>query len=506
MLRKYLKYSSLFAVVFMFTACQKFLSELPTKGTNQPITTIEQLDGLLDGLGGSSMSWQEVGNLTMGYSTDDTWVPAEIVLRYPVRVPILNLHFYTFDINEIPAQPTDRFWANQYALIYRANLILENVDKVDGDLSHKARVKAEAHFLRAYTMWVLANYYCLPYAPQNMQEPGLPRRLSTSLEENVTRMTLAQTYEQIDRDIAEALKIDQIEHRLNWRANRASINAFLSRYYMHRGEFDKAIAAADFALANKGVAKLRDYNTLADGLRSVFAASGSVPADTIQWSEMYTYSVTQIVQWEEHFYVRMAINPSSWHMPSPELVNLFDKENDMRYKWFMRPNGNRSISVPDIPAYRYIIFANGGAGVWSGPTIQEVMLNKAESMLRKSSPDIAGALAVVNELRRHRIAPGASDIQLTATNRDEALIKVLEERRRELPFGHRWWDIRRFSVTETTVDKVSITRTFHPIVNGVVDFTRTQTYTLPAGSRRYAVPINRLDIDASQGQLRQNTY
>jgi len=213
-----------------------------------------------------------------------------------------------------------------------------------------------------------------------------------------------------------------------------------------------------------------------------------------------------MVQWEEHFYVRFAVNPTSWFMPSPELVALYDKENDMRYKWFMRPNGNRSISVPDIPAYRYIIFANGGAGVWSGPTIQEVMLNKAESLLRKSGTDVNGALAVVNELRRHRIAPGAPDIQLTAANRDEALIKVLEERRRELPFGHRWWDIRRFSVTETTVDKVSIIRTFHPIVNGVVDFTQTKTYTLPAGSRRYAVPINKFDIDASQGRLKQNTY
>ncbi len=84
---------------------------------------------------------------------------------------------------------------------------------------------------------------------------------------------------------------------------------------------------------------------------------------------------------------------------------------------------------------------------------------------------------------------------------------MLEERRRELPFGFRWWDIRRLSVNETTADDITVTRSFHPIGdNGAPDRTQTATFSLPVGSRRYALPINATEIALSQGRIGQNTY
>lgn len=500
MIHKYLKYYTIVSIVLILTACEQFLSELPTKGTDQPISTLEQLEGLIDGLGGSTTSWRET-NTTMAFSTDDNYIPIELYAVYKTgALAVSNLYFYTFNVEDIANQASDALWSNQFALIYRANLILENVDKVSGEPAQKARIRAEAYFLRAYCYWLLANYYCLPYAPGNMQEQGLPKKLTTSPEEDYRHMTLAKTYELIDADLEEALKIDMIEHKYNWRANKASINAFLSRYYMFKGEYDKAIAAADFALVNRGVAKLKDYNLLVAGTPLIYVN----PADTIHRCETDLYSTAQMIHWEETFYVRFAYN-GTWMMPSPELLALYDQKNDMRYKWFMHPKMYRRFISTTVPVFGYSMFGNG-IYAWSGPTIQEVMLNKAESLLRKSTPDIAGALSVVNELRNHRIAPSAPDIHLTASTRDEALIKVLQERRRELPFGHRWWDIRRFSTTETIVDKVTVTHVFYPVNNGVVDMTKTQSYTLPLGSRRYAIPINGIDIDTSQGKIEQNTY
>ena len=144
----------------------------------------------------------------------------------------------------------------------------------------------------------------------------------------------------------------------------------------------------------------------------------------------------------------------------------------------------------------------------SGVTIQEVMLNKAEALLRQANPDKSEALELLYALRRKRYDATSGDnvIRVEAATNDEALRKVLEERRRELPFTHRWFDIRRFSVNEIEWDDVEITRSFYEIVDGAVNKSRKATYTLPAGSRRYAMPINENDISASHGTIKQNEF
>jgi len=95
---------------------------------------------------------------------------------------------------------------------------------------------------------------------------------------------------------------------------------------------------------------------------------------------------------------------------------------------------------------------------------------------------------------------------LTATTQADAIVKVLEERRRELPFSIRWYDIRRFSVNDYPADDVTVTRTFYKVNVGAVDLTSTQTYSLAPGSKRYAVPINGVEIMASKNIIGQNGY
>ncbi len=483
------------AALMAFTACEGFLSEMPTKGSNQPVKTAEQLNGLLDGF-----SWREE-NATMAYSTDDCLVPVDAYDAYTTRLLSNdNALYYTFTVENVANRPGDAMWTGLYSSIYTANLIIEYAGRVSGDAALKARVKAEAHFLRAYSYWVLANYYCLPYAAANMQEPGLPRKVSINDEEDYSRMTLAQTYDLIDSDLTEALKVDVADSQNTWRADRASVNAFLSRYYLFRGEYDKAVTAADYALSHSGTTKLRDYNTLVAG--SPRTANGQ----TIAYCETNDYIDREFLNWEEFFYVRLAYSTQQMTLPSPELLALYTEgTDDMRYKWFMLPNGT-SKNINGTPMFAYSMFGNG-AYAFSGPTVQEVMLNRAEALLRQASPDIPGAIGEVNKLRDKRIAPGTEGIHLSAATKEEALAKVLEERRRELPFGFRWWDIRRLSVNETTADDITVTRSFHPIGdNGAPDRTQTATFSLPVGSRRYALPINATEIALSQGRIGQNTY
>lgn len=82
----------------------------------------------------------------------------------------------------------------------------------------------------------------------------------------------------------------------------------------------------------------------------------------------------------------------------------------------------------------------------------------------------------------------------------------MNERRREMPFVMRWYDIRRFAFNETPEDDVELRRTFYTIENGEVDFNTEKEYVLPVKSKRYAQPILTSEIQRSHGQIQQNQY
>lgn len=490
----------LISLLFITTSCEDFLSTYPTKNSNRPVETVEQLETLLSNVD-SYVIYEQ--NNTAAFSTDDYDMPYDLYAAMPAVFDSPSLFCYTFNIVDMANRTSDSQWQNFYKNIYDANLILELVDKVSGDATLKARVKAEAHFRRAYSNWMLANYYCLPYCQANLNELGLPKKVTTGFEESYVRQTLEQTYEFIKADLAEALKVDTENATQTWRADRATVNAFLSRYYMHKGEYDKAIEAANYAINHAGNVKLKNYNNLTSG-----TVGGSVSAP-VNFCETYNYTAAQMLNWEELFYARMIACDNPWYLPSPSLLALYDQTNDMRFKWFMLKNYNQIIYISTPVAYGYCMFSAGSGFpmyIFSGPTIQEVMLNKAECMVRKSAPDITTAMNLVNELRRNRIAPATPGLELSAANAQDALLKILEERRRELPFSQRWLDIRRFSVNETTIDDVTVTHEFYEMSNTTVNTSVTKIYTLPVGSRRYALPINELEIYSTNGQLKQNTY
>lgn len=337
----YIRTTILFALLTVcFSSCEDFLSETPTKDTNQPVTTIEQLEALISSPTGSGMEGF-FEHIRDGISlSDDYTLPLDLFdapgagftfFDFPV------LYHYIFDINSITGLADDDLWKVSASQIYNANLILEYIDKVDGSLEQKERLKAEAYFLRAYSNWVLVNKYCLPYSPENFDELGLPKRTSTSFEDDFSRISLKETYDFIEADLTEALKIDTEDVTYSWRATKATVNAFLSTFYMFTGRYEEAVQAADYALNHKGTAHLKDYNTLTQEDWGTFYVC-----------ETSLYSQTQMVQWPEFFYVRLC-TAGYWQVPSDGLLGLYDQTNDLRYKLFVRDNSDFWwVSVPGL--------------------------------------------------------------------------------------------------------------------------------------------------------------
>ena len=140
----------------------------------------------------------------------------------------------------------------------------------------------------------------------------------------------------------------------------------------------------------------------------------------------------------------------------------------------------------------------------SGPTVAEMYLIKAEALARTN--DVAGAMTALNTLRAKRMVPG-SWVNLTASGAGDAIKKVIDERRREMPFVQRWYDLRRYNNNDDPNDDVVLSKTFYPYTNSAVLTSEpVSVYTLPANSKRYAAPIPRTEIISSNGAIEQNNY
>ncbi|NML22332.1 RagB/SusD family nutrient uptake outer membrane protein [Pseudoflavitalea sp. G-6-1-2] len=472
--------------------CKKYLEEEPSRVAS--IKSVDQLEALLNNAG----RFVTENNYTSTWSTDDAEIPASAYKASSGQFTPETIYSYLFTTDQMQNNmASDPLWSGEFSKIFNVNLTLSYIDKVSGSEEAKQRLKADAHFIRAYSNWVLANYYCLPYTAANEGSKGLPLKKTIGYTESLKRATLKETYDFILADIAEAQKtnVDDVDPKAPWRASKKAIAAFLSRYYLFLGNYDKAIEQADLALSTSTV-KLKDFKTLAAGT----PVNYKNPDVLINFSELNDWTAAKYYYWPEFFYLRFAYTPGWWYLPSASLVSLYDQSNDLRFKWLMFPQGGRYFSPGTANLYRYGMFQDMSY-LPSAPTIAEVLLNKAEALARKN--DAAGAMSAVNLLRDKRMNTVSP---LAASTKEEAIQKVLEERRREMPFVMRWYDIRRFSVNDYPADDVVITRNFFQINGSVVNTEVPQTYTLPVGSKRYAVPINGVELDAARGQLEQNDY
>ena len=206
--------------------------------------------------------------------------------------------------------------------------------------------------------------------------------------------------------------------------------------------------------------------------------------------------------------MRLLYSGTYWFLPSKELMALYDKQYDLRWKYHYVQNYSyvRGMTSPAYSWPGYVFF--GRRYIPSGPTTAEMILTKAECEARLGN--YADAMNTVNVLRANRIdaAAPADVINLSASSQEEAVRKILEERRRELPFSARWFDIRRFNNNEDPNDDIErLTREFYPYTaTAILGNEPVRTYTLEKNSRRFAAPLENVEIEYSQGVIKQNTY
>ena len=528
-------YALAVAVLPAMVSCNKFLDADPSKSTQKTIETAEQLDAIL---GTYSRFYSEYNHTAL--ACDDFGISPEMEDGGASFSPVSELDFIL--CSDRCTQTARLLWDGEYSKIYYANLVLANIDDVTGDQAYKDNLKAEAHFLRAYSMFQLALAYTLYYDGTNGDEPGLPLKQTTSFEESVARADLADTWAFIESDLQAALEgitaplVSDGKRRV-WRGTTAAVHAFAARYYLYRGDYTNALAQVEAVLSETST--LKDYNTSMSYFEdpddyTINESSGS-PEKVFVY---YPYTCLQfygsngfpeLFEWEELLFARTCSYASWWYIPSKGLLDTYEvdlpeetpaavseeledgeeydwRKNDRRYEYFICEDFSLRYCSKD-PAFRYPGYCQFYYdNIISGPTVSEMLLIKAEIQARQG--DFSEAMETLRPLRAARIRSDVDDSRFfTVASQQEALTKILQERRRELAFVMRWYDIKRLNANDDLSDDITISKTFYPYnTSTVLSSEEPVEYRIEPGSRKFATPIPEVEITRSEGVIQQNTY
>lgn len=345
--------------------------------------------------------------------------------------------------------PGSNFWSSNYIQILNANLVLDNLEKVQrspNDQQAWNTAKGSALFIRSKCFFQLAQIWSLAYDPSNSsQNPGIPLRLNSDFNERSTRSTVEQTYTQILADLkaAEALlPVTPIHVR---RASKPAALALLGRVFLSMNSIDSCLK----------------YTTLALGYRSSLMDYNGGPG--INPNAEYPF---------EQFNPEVIYDSQMSAPASISVGGVIDKAlyesynvNDLRKTMYHR-------SGTTIGFFKGSY--TGSGAMFNGIATDELILMSAECLARQQKKD--EALEKINQLLVKRWRKSAVYSPVTADSPREALEKILDERRKELVFrGLRWMDLKRLNLIGANI-------TLQREING-------QVYLLEPNDKRYAMAI-----------------
>jgi starch-binding outer membrane protein, SusD/RagB family len=344
----------------------------------------------------------------------------------------------------------DADWAGLYKSMYIVNTVTTEVmGSTEGTEAGKRKLYAEALVHRAFLYYTLVNIYANQYEAATAEtDAGVPVLLSTDLFASLQRAPVAKVYDQVMKDLQEALPELPELPGVNTAPSKAAVFSMMARVYLNKREFANAGRFADSALKIKS--SLIDLNAY---------VSAAYPTKTNDAEIIFSKAI-------HSFIAGLPLHP--------ETLNLFDSTVDLRFSLFTKPG--TQIAASNFVNRGYYKHRLVNQGIYTGPGVPEMMLIKAESEARAGHT--GNAIAILNSLRKKRYTL-AGYYDLAAATPQEALIHVINERRRELlGTGMRWFDQRRLQKDKDYNFVKTVSRPF-----------KGTTYTLEPGSSRYVFAI-----------------
>lgn len=380
-------------------------------------------------------------------------------------------------------------WYEAYRKINVANIIIDELPKLNltsaKDIATGTRVKGEALFIRAQMYFLLANLYSNAYIPSlAAQVECVPLKLTSYAEYDEAnkgkfkRDTQHKVFAQIVADLEESAKCltESTKSKSLHRVSAPVANLLLSRVYMYMQDWSNAKVAAKRAYdMKKELVDLSVYegDFMTENNPEILFSQGTLAIQGMFKGDGGDFCI------------------------SKDLLQLYDKENDYRYKRFFTWK-SQTDSMGIAPKYSLYYHKSHVSDVFALRTA-EIYLNCAEACAMTGDMAANGYL---NDLRAKRIA----DYIPQTYSGEELINQVRMERRKELCVeGHRWFDLRRYAVCERLPFSKDITRIF-----GVYDdeqgikFMYGEVYQLLAHSLSYTLAIPKTVVDRDSPLMTTN--
>ena len=368
-------------------------------------------------------------------------------------------------------------WVDLYQRIAILNTCLDELGRLDvtteAEIEDKNRVLGECHFLRAQFYLILANLYGKPYNPETAStDLGVPLKTSSGVEHDKDKETqfertpLNEIYAQIVNDLRESITLLAGNSKgVLYRASEEAAAVLLSRVYLYMQEWENA----------KNV--IEPYLT-----ENKLMLSSIVPLESFVWNTPFlTKENSEIIFSQGSLYSEMTFTANSPDFcVSRELYNLYD-DKDVRKTCFTINTRTDSIALSF--KYRTDFHQSRVSDIF---TIRaaEAYLNMAEACAMMGGQD-ALANQYLNTLRRNRII----DYVDQSYSGEELVSQIRNERRKELCFeGHRWFDLRRYSVSNPYPYSKRIYRRYSVYTSDYV-LEQTYTYVLEENDPAYVFDI-----------------
>lgn len=380
-------------------------------------------------------------------------------------------------------------YSSAYYVISRANIVLDNLNKVPYT-NYMKNVEAEAKAIRAIAHFDLARAYAKIPTQSADASSSLGVAYVTTFDPNIKLSrdaSVTVTYDKIIADLQEALSKINTDNGTIGRLNKTSVLGFLSRVYLYKGDYDKAIQYGEQCIsASPSV-----------GANANFV---NIWRDASDDGELFSILNANVSN--DNVNVGVAYNQNSSGIRSEYNVNydLFTKygSSDVRTSAYVLTANFGSTPYNNVIKYR----SRTGSTVGQVVDVKflrsaEVYLNVAEAYMKSATPNPVRAIQLLNILRAQRYSsyiPGAE----TGTN---LLNAIYNERRLELAFENdRFWTIKRLGQSVVRSDFGSAAN------GGGGDAPTGALKTLPANSFRFVLPIPQDAINLNPNLVQNPGY
>lgn len=369
----------------------------------------------------------------------------------------------------------ESYFNEPYSRINVCNMVISLIDKQpennEDDAIQKRRVKGEAYFLRAIYYFLLANLYCEPYNPATAATaPGMPLKFSEVIEDiEFNRASLKETYESILADLENAeANLEGTERKSIYHADIHTVHLLQSRVYLYMQDWDNAIAKAREVLDHNDA--LLNIGTKSEGETCLDATSPEV------LFSMGDYLIAYQFRDDRNYLPGINI--------SDDMLALYDMDDYRKTRYvgdaetrgkdvFRKVNGQTSAMGPYTSVGSVFCFRTA-----------EAYMILAEASAYKG--DDATARTVLEKFLATRMK---GNVNITQSGND-LIDFIRDERAREfLIEGHRWFDLRRYTVCEPYPWSKEIIHGYPYQANYRYD--HTDWYKLEKNDGAYTLPLPR---------------